>query len=79
MPSQEDAYQTLADVRVNSAAVVAPKGRTSPQKEPEFDDEQRQYDCDNADDSQEPRNEARTMSIEELNIHSHSENKTTEL
>ena len=52
----EDAEQRLADARVNSAADKANKKGTSPQKEPEPDDEQKELDGRNADDRQEPRN-----------------------
>ena len=79
--SLEDAEQRLADVRANVAADKSSKNGTSPQKEPQPDDEQNEHDGHNADDSQEPRNGARSLPIEELSIHSRSEraksNKTS--
>ena len=78
--SLEDAEQRLADVRA-SVAADKPKNGTSPQKEPQPDDEQKEHDGHNAEDSQEPRNGARSLPIEELSIHSRSEraksNKTS--
>ena len=56
----EDAEQRLADARVNSAADKSSKKGSSPQKEPEPDDEQRDLEGHNADDRQERRNEARS-------------------
>ena len=79
--SLEDAEQRLADVRANVAADKSSKNGTSPHKEPQPDDEQKEHDGHNADDSQEPRNGARSLPIEELSIHSRSEraesNKTS--
>ena len=79
--SLEDAEQRLADARVNSAAYETSKKGTSPQKEPEPDDEQKELDGHNVDDKQEPRNRARSLQIEELSLHSHGEraksNKTS--
>ena len=79
--SLEDAEQRLADVRASVAADKSSKNGTSPQKEPQPDDEQNEQDGHNADDSQEPRNGARSLPIEELSIHSRSEraksNKTS--
>ena len=79
--SLEDAEQRLADVRASVAADKSSKNGTSPQKEPQPDDEQKEHDGHNADDSQEPRNGARSLPIEELSIHSRSEraksNKTS--
>ena len=79
--SLEDAEQRLADARVNSAADKSSKNGTSPQKEPQPDDEQKEHDGHNAEDNQEPRNGARSLPIEELSIHSRSEraksNKTS--
>ena len=79
--SLEDAEQRLADVRANVAADKSSKNGTSPQKEPQPDDEQKEHDGHNADDSQDPRNGARSLPIEELSIHSRSEraksNKTS--
>ena len=79
--SLEDAEQRLADARVNSAADKSSKNGTSPQKEPQPDNEQKEHDGHNAEDSQEPRNGARSLPIEELSIHSRSEraksNKTS--
>ena len=71
--SLEDAEQRLADVRASVAADKSSKNGTSPQKEPQPDDEQKEHDGHNADDSQEPRNGARSLPIEELSIHSRSE------
>ena len=79
--SLEDAEQRLADARVNSTADKSSKNCTSPQKEPQPDNEQKEHDGLNADDSQEPRNGARSLPIEELSLHSRSEraksNKTS--
>ena len=79
--SLEDADQRLADVRASVAADKSSKNGTSPQKELQPDDEQKERDSHNADDSQEPRNGARSLPIEELSIHSRSEraksNKTS--
>ena len=79
--SLEDAEQRLADVRASVAADKSSKNDTSPQKEPQPDDEQKKHDGHNAEDSQEPRNGARSLPIEELSIHSRSEraksNKTS--
>ena len=80
--SLEDAEQRLADARVNSAADKSSKNGTSPQKEPQSDNEQKRHDDGhNADDRQEPRNGASSLPIEELSIHSRSEraksNKTS--
>ena len=68
--SLEDAEQRLADVRASVAADKSSKNGTSPQKEPQPDDEQKEHDGHNADDSQEPRNGARSLPIEALSIHS---------
>ena len=51
--SLEDAEQRLADVRASVAADKSSKNGTSPQKEPQPDDEQNEHDGYNADDSQE--------------------------
>ena len=79
--SLEDAEQRLADVRASVAADKSSKNGTSPQKEPQPDNEQKEHDGHNAEDSQEPRNGARSLPIEELSIHSRSEraksNKTS--
>ena len=79
--SLEDAEQRLADVRASVAADKSSKNGTSPQKEQQPDDEQKEHDGHNAEDSQEPRNGARSLPIEELSIHSRSEraksNKTS--
>ena len=66
----EDAEQRLADVRANVAADKSSKNGTSPQKEPQPDNELRELNGPNADDSQKPRNEASSQPIEELSIHS---------
>ena len=79
--SLEDDEQRLADVRASVAADKSSKNGTSPQKEPQPNNEQKEHDGHNADDSQEPRNGARSMPKEELTIHSQSEraksNKTS--
>ena len=81
MRSLEDAEQRLADARVNSAAYNHSKNGTSPQKEPEPDNEQKEHDGHDAVDSQEPRNGASSLPIDELSIHSRSKrtksNKTS--
>ena len=69
----EDAEQRLADVRASVAADKSSNNGTSPQKEPQPDNEQKEDDGHNAVDSQEPRNGARSLPIEELSIHSRSE------
>ena len=46
--SLEDAEQRLADARENSAADKSSKNGTSPQKEPQTDDEQKEFDGHNA-------------------------------
>ena len=75
----EDAEQRLADARVNSAADKS--NGTSPQKEPEPDEEQKEDNGHNADDSQKRNKCARSLPIEELSIHSRSKrtksNKTS--
>ena len=53
--SLEDAEQRLADARVNSAADKSSKNGTSPQKEQEPDDEQKELDGRSADDRQDPK------------------------
>ena len=79
--SLEEAEQRLADARVISAADNHSKNGTSPQKGPQPDNEQREHDGHNADDSQEPRNGARSLPIEELSLRSRSDktksNKTS--
>ena len=79
--SLEDAEQRLADVSASVAADKHSKNGTSPQKQPQPDDEQKEHDGHNANDSQEPRDGARSLPIEELSIHSRSEraksNKTS--
>ena len=79
--SLEDAEQRLADARVNSAADKSSKTGTSPQKEPEPDDEQKELDDRSADDRQDPRKRARSLQIEALSMHSHGDrtksNKTS--
>ena len=60
--SLEDAEQRLADARVNSAADKSSKNGTSPQKEPQLDNEQKRHDDGhNADDRQEPKNGASSL------------------
>ena len=79
--SLEDAEQRSADVRANVAADKSSKTSTSPQMEPQPDDELREPNGPNADDSQKPRNEASSQPIEELSIHSRGDktksNKTS--
>ena len=79
--SLEDAEQRLADARVNSTADKSRKNCTSPQKEPQPDDEQKEDNGQNADDAQEREKGTRSLPIEELSIHSRSKrtksNKTT--
>ena len=76
-----DAEQRLADVRASVAADKLSKNGTSPQKEPEPDNEQKELDGQSADDSQDPRKRARSLQIEELRIHSQGDktksNKTS--
>ena len=69
----EDAEQRLADARVNSAADKSSTKGSSPQKEPEPDDEQKVLDGRSADDRQGPRKRARSLQIEEVSIHSHGD------
>ena len=77
----EDAEQRLADARVNSAAYNHSKNGTSPQKEPEPDNEQKEHNGHNADEGQEREKGTRSLPIEELSIHSRSKrtksNKTS--
>ena len=80
--SLEDTEQRLADARVNSAADKSSKNGTSPQKEPQSNNEQKGHDDGhNADDRQERRNRARSLQIEALSMHSRSDktksNKTS--
>ena len=79
--SLEDAEQRLADVRASVAADKSSRNGTSPQKEPEPDEEQKEDNGHNADDSQERNKCARSFPIEELSIHSRSKrtksNKTS--
>ena len=58
--SLEDAKQRLADVRASMAADKSSKNGTSPQKEPQPDNEQKEYDGHNADESQESQDGARS-------------------
>ena len=72
--SLEDAEQRLADARVNSAADKSSKNGTSPQKEPQSNNEQKGHDDGhNKDDRQERRNRARSLQIEALSMHSRSD------
>ena len=77
----EDAEQRLADVRASVAADNHSKNGTSPQKEPQPDNEQKENDGHNADDSKEPQNGSRSLPIEEMSIYSRSQraksNKTS--
>ena len=79
--SLEDAEQRLADVRASVAADKSSRNGTSPQKEPEPDEEQKEDNGHNADDSQERNKCARSLPIDELSIHSRSKrtksNKTS--
>ena len=79
--SLEDAEQRLADARVNSTADKSSKNCTSPQKEPQPDDEKTEDNGHNADDGQEREEGTRSLPIEELSIHSRSKrtksNKTS--
>ena len=70
MRSLEDAEQRRADARASAAADKFSKKGTSPQKEPEPDDEQKELVGRSADDRQDPRKRARSMQIEELSIYS---------
>ena len=70
--SLEDAEQRLADVRARVAADKSSRNGTSPQKEPEPDEEQKEDNGHNADDSQERNKCARSLPIDELSIHSRS-------
>ena len=69
--SLENAEQRLADIRasVSVAADKSSKNGTSPQKEPQLDDEQKEHNDHNADDNQEPQIGARSLPIEEMSIH----------
>ena len=68
--SLEDAEQRLAGFRASVAADKLSKNGTSPQKEPEPDDEQKELDGQSADDRQDPRKRARSQQFEEMSIHS---------
>ena len=63
--SFEDAEQGLADIRASVAADKSSKNGTSPQKELQPDNDQKEHDGHNADESQEPQNGARLLPIEE--------------
>ena len=79
--SLEDAEQRLADVRASVAADKLGKKGTSPQKEPEPDDEQKELDGQSVDDRRDSRKRARSLQIEELSIRSQGDktksNKTS--
>ena len=79
--SLEDAEQRLADVRASVAADKSSRNGTSPQKEPEPDEDQKEDNGHNADDSQERNKCARSLPIGELSIYSRSKriksNKTS--
>ena len=64
--SLEDAEQRLADVRVSAATDKSSKKSTSPQKEPQPDDEQNEHVNLKLDDYQGPRSEPNTLPIEGL-------------
>ena len=68
--SLEDAEQRRAKVRASVTADKSSTNGTSPQKEPQPDNEQKEHDGHNADDSREPQNAARSLPIEEMSIHS---------
>ena len=70
-PSLEDTQQRRAEARVNSAEDKSSKTGTSPQKEQQPDDEQKELDGHNADERQYPRKETKSLQIKELSIHSH--------
>ena len=72
--SLDDAEQRLADARVNSAADKSSKNVTSPQKEPQSNNEQKGHDDGhNADNRQVRRIRARSLQIEALSMHSRSD------
>ena len=71
--SLEYAEQRRAAVPIHSAADKSGKRDSLPQKVLELDDELNEHDGPNAKDRQEPRNEARSLPIQGLSIHSHSE------
>ena len=79
--SLEDAEQRLADIRASVAADKLSRNGTSPQKEPEPDDEQKELDGQSADDRQDPKKRARSLQNDELSIHSQGDktksNKTS--
>ena len=79
--SLEDAEQRLADVRASAAADQSSKNGTSPQKDSVLDNERKEHNDHIVNDGQKPRNEARSLPIEQLSIHSRSErtksNKTS--
>ena len=62
--SLEDAEQRLTDVRASVAADKSSRNGTSPQKEPEPDEEQKEDNGHNADDSQERNKCARSLPID---------------
>ena len=63
-----EAEQRLADVRASVVTDKPSKNGTSPQKEPQPDNEQKEHDGHNADDSQEPQNGARSSPLEEMSM-----------
>ena len=71
--SLEDAEQRPADVRASVAADKSSKNVTSPQKEPQPDNDLKEHEGHNSNDSQEPRNGSRSQPIEEFSIHSRGE------
>ena len=66
--SLEDAEQRLTDLRASVAADKCSKNGTSPQKEPQPGNEEREHNDHNRYGSQKPKNEARSQPIEELSI-----------
>ena len=64
--SLEDAEQRLADVRASVAADKSSKDGTSPQKEPQSDNERKENNNHNVNGSQKPTNETRSQPIEEM-------------
>ena len=67
--SLEDAEQRLADVRASVAADKSGKNDTSPQKELQPDDEQKEHDGQNANNSQVLQNGTRSLPKEEMSKH----------
>ena len=68
--SLEDAERRRAEAHTNSVKDKSSKNSTTPQKNPEPDDEQKDCDGHNADGSQDPRLRGRSMQTEELCLRS---------